>query len=135
METWYVADPFKPDQKPSEQFYPRPGKKNVAVRLGIVPVEGGETVWVEWDRKKYEYMAAVRWDRVRADHDSGAGPQATEVALLSADAKTGKTKQLLEEKDAAWVNLTPECRSSAAPAASSGSAATRRARPRSKFRR
>ena len=41
VETWYVADPLKPDQKPAEQFYPRPGKKNVRVRLGVVPVEGG----------------------------------------------------------------------------------------------
>ena len=33
VETWYVADPIKPDEKPPEQFYPRPGKKNVAVPL------------------------------------------------------------------------------------------------------
>ena len=62
VETWYVADPFKPDQKPSEQFYPRPGKKNVAVRLGVVPVEGSETVWVTWDTNEYEYLASVRWE-------------------------------------------------------------------------
>src|SRR5262245_53754717 len=62
VETWYVADPFKPDQKPAEQFYPRPGKKNVSVRLGVIPVEGGETAWIEWDTKQYEYMAAVRWE-------------------------------------------------------------------------
>jgi len=37
--------PFKPDQKPAEQYYPRPGKKNVAVKLGVIPVAGGETVW------------------------------------------------------------------------------------------
>ena len=43
VETWYVADPTKPDQKPLQQFYPRPGKKNVSVRLGIVPVAGGDT--------------------------------------------------------------------------------------------
>jgi dipeptidyl-peptidase-4 len=61
VETWFVADPFKPEQKPAEQFYPRPGKKNVSVRLGVIPVEGGETVWVEWDRKKYEYLAKVTW--------------------------------------------------------------------------
>src|SRR5207249_1181708 len=64
VEVWYVADPFRPDAKPREQFYPRPGKKNVSVRLGIVPVGGGETVWVEWDRVKYEYLAAVQWDKV-----------------------------------------------------------------------
>src|SRR5262249_54909821 len=70
VETWYVADPLKPDQKPAEQFYPRPGKKNVAVRLGIVPVPdtgknagATETVWVEWDRKKWEYLADVIWQK------------------------------------------------------------------------
>jgi dipeptidyl-peptidase-4 len=41
VEVWYIADPLKPDVKPQEQFYPRPGKKNVGVRLGIVPVGGG----------------------------------------------------------------------------------------------
>jgi len=61
VETWYVADPLKPDQKPSEQFYPRPGKKNVAVKLGIIPAEGGETKWVEWDHEKFEYLARVAW--------------------------------------------------------------------------
>jgi len=29
--------------KPQEQFYPRPGKANVKVRLGVIPVTGGET--------------------------------------------------------------------------------------------
>ena len=40
VETWYVADPLKPGRRSrTEQFYPRPGKKNVAVRLGIIPVD------------------------------------------------------------------------------------------------
>lgn len=114
VETWYVADPLRPEVKPAEQFYPRPGKKNVAVRLGVVGVpqvessrRPGPPVWVEWDRKEYEYLAAVRWD----EH----GPMTIQVqdrkqqrlALLEVDAKTGKTRQLLEERDAAWVNIAP----------------------------
>lgn len=61
VEVWYPSDPAKPDGTPVPQYYPRPGKKNVAVKLGIVPVTGGKTVWVEWDREKYEYLAAVKW--------------------------------------------------------------------------
>src|SRR5262249_7517210 len=54
VEVWYVADPIHPDQSPHPTFYPRPGKSNVTVRLGIVPVTGGnKPKWVEWDREKY----------------------------------------------------------------------------------
>ncbi|MCI0700632.1 MAG: alpha/beta fold hydrolase [Planctomycetia bacterium] len=108
VEVWYVADPLKPEQKPSEQFYPRPGKKNVSVRLGIIPIEGGETVWVEWDTKEYEYMAAVRWDELGPLTIQVQDRKQQKLLLLSADTKTGKTKKLLEEKDAAWINLVPD---------------------------
>jgi dipeptidyl-peptidase-4 len=122
VEVWYVADPFKPAQKPAEQFYPRPGKKNVSVRLGVVqvvggnlpvpprplPPEGGEPVWVEWDRKDYEYLAAVRWDEFAPLTIQVQDRKQQKLLLLSADPKTGKTKRLLEETDAAWINLAPE---------------------------
>ena len=36
VEIWYVADPAKPGETPSPVRYPRPGKANVKVRLGIV---------------------------------------------------------------------------------------------------
>ena len=107
VETWYVADPFKPGQKPLEQFYPRPGKQNVRVRLGIVPIKGGETVWVEWDHEKYEYLAAVRWEENFPLTLQVQDRAQQTLRLLSADAATGKTKKLLDEKDAAWINLAP----------------------------
>jgi dipeptidyl-peptidase-4 len=104
VETWYIADPLKPDVKPAEQFYPRPGKKNVSVRLGVKPVAGGETVWVNWDRAKYEYLARVDWEwgglTVLVQ-----GRRQQEQVLLKADPKTGATTQLLAEKDPAWLNL------------------------------
>lgn len=107
VETWYVADPLKPDQKPAEQFYPRPGKKNVAVKLGIIPVEGGQTVWVEWDRDKYEYLAAVKWDEIRLLTLQVQDRKQQELAVLNVDPATGKTNRLWTETDKAWVNLTP----------------------------
>ncbi|MBO0700790.1 MAG: DPP IV N-terminal domain-containing protein, partial [Zavarzinella sp.] len=105
VEMWYVADPSKPDQKPLQQYYPRPGKKNVSVRLGIAPVTGGEPVWVDWDHGKYEYLASVRWDK--------HGPLTTqvqdrwqrEIVLLRVDPATGKTTKLLSETDPAFTNL------------------------------
>lgn len=105
VETWYVADPAKPQQKPLEQYYPRPGKKNVAVRLGIVPVSGGDTVWVDWDVKKYEYLAAVRWDKTGPLTIQVQDRKQQELLLLLVEPKTGKTTRLVRDRDAAFLNL------------------------------
>ncbi len=108
VEVWYVADAAKPGQEPLKQYYPRPGKKNVAVRLGIIPIAGGETVWIEWDRKKYEYLAAVRWDKHGPLTIQAEDRKQQELILLLVDPKTGKIKKLLEERDPAFVNIHPQ---------------------------
>jgi dipeptidyl-peptidase-4 len=105
VEVWYVADPARPGQAPQPSSYPRPGKANVDVRLGVVPVTGGATTWVQWDVHAYPYLATVRWDK--------HGPllllvqtrDQKEVVLLRADPETGTTTPLLTERDSAWVNL------------------------------
>lgn len=108
VETWFVADPIKPEQSPHPTRYPRPGKANVKVRLGIIAANGGETVWVDWDRTKYEYLAAVRWDsdapltlvlqdRLQQHQD-----------VFTVDAATGKTKLVHQRHSVdAWVEIDP----------------------------
>jgi dipeptidyl-peptidase 4 len=105
VETWYVADPSKPDQRPLQQFYPRPGRKNVSVRLGIVPVIGGDPVWVEWDRKAYEYLASVRWDKYGPLTIQVQDRKQQEILLLRVDPKTGKPTPLLGLGERAFTNL------------------------------
>jgi dipeptidyl-peptidase-4 len=115
VETWYVADATNPAQTPLAQYYPRPGKKNVHVRLGIVAVAGGiteprplgsgNTRWIEWDRSKYEYLASVRWDKLGPLTIQLLNRKQQELALLLVAPDTGKTTQLLVEKDPAFVNL------------------------------
>lgn len=105
VEVWHVADPARPEQAPTPQFYPRPGKANVKVRLGVVPVTGGQTVWINWDASKYPYMASVTWQK--------PGPLTLvvqtrlqdELVVLKADAITGKTTALLAEKAGTFFNL------------------------------
>ncbi len=105
VETWYVADPAKPEQAAHATFYPRPGKANVKVRLGIVPATGGETTWIHWDAERYPYLAAVRWDRHGPLTLEVQTRDQTELVLLKADPATGKSVPLVTEKDSAWVNL------------------------------
>jgi len=108
VEINVIADPMNPQAEPQRWPYPRPGKKNADVRLGIVPTDGGRTVWVEWDRARYPYLATVKWPE--------AGPLTVlvqnrtqrEQVLLAVDPATGATRELLTERDEAWLNLDQE---------------------------
>jgi dipeptidyl-peptidase-4 len=105
VEVWYVADPIAPQRSPHPSFYPRPGKANVKARLGLIPVTGGPTTWVQWDSEKYPYLAAVRWDKKGPLTVVVQTREQKELALLRVDPATGKTTPLLTERDPAWVNL------------------------------
>jgi dipeptidyl-peptidase-4 len=107
VETWYVSDPNRPGDVPRVQYYPRPGKKNVQVRLGVIPVSGGSTVWIEWDRVLYEYLAGVSWDKHGPLTLQVQDRKQKELLLLKADSTTGRTKRLLVEKDPVFLNIEP----------------------------
>jgi dipeptidyl-peptidase-4 len=108
VEVWHVCDPMRPELPPQPMPYPRPGKANVAVRLGVIPASGGETVWIDWDAKKYPYLARVRWGRTGPLTVVVQTREQDGIALLRVDPATGKTETLLTERDAAWVDLPPE---------------------------
>jgi dipeptidyl-peptidase-4 len=105
VEVWYVADPIHPEQAPLPSYYPRPGKANVSVRLGIIPAAGGATVWVEWDRKAYPYLTSVHWGKKGPPTIAVQTREQKELVLLRLDPTTGKTTPLVTERDPAWVNL------------------------------
>ncbi|MBL8796564.1 MAG: S9 family peptidase [Planctomycetia bacterium] len=105
VEVWYVADPAKPDQPPHPSYYPRPGKKNVQVRVGIMPATGGETVWIDWDRKQFEYLTQVRWEAHGPLTLTVQNRLQNELAVLLGDPRTGKSQQIVMDKDDVWLNL------------------------------
>ncbi|MBY0230309.1 MAG: prolyl oligopeptidase family serine peptidase [Gemmataceae bacterium] len=105
VEKWFVADPAHPEREGHPSYYPRPGKKNVAVRLAITTLgDKGDPRRVEWDAKRHEYLARVDWQKGGLTLLVQDRLQQEQV-LLKADPATGKTTRLLVEKDAAWLNL------------------------------
>ncbi len=108
VERFGVADPMKPEAEPERFSYPRPGHANASVRLGIVSVRGGPTTWVSWDAKALPYLATVRWSKNAPLTLLVQNREQTHEELLAVDAKTGATKRLLAEDDAAWLKLSQE---------------------------
>ncbi|MBX5484138.1 MAG: alpha/beta fold hydrolase [Myxococcaceae bacterium] len=105
VEKFAIADPTHPERGAVTFPYPRPGRANAEVKLGIVPSSGGHTVWVKWDRAAYPYLATVRWPKKGPLTILVQNRTQTEEVLYAVDPKTGATKELLREHDDAWLNL------------------------------
>lgn len=109
LETFYIADPMNPAKEPDAWPYPRAGKQNADVQLGIVPTEGGETTWISWDRQAFPYVASVTWPKNAPLTVLVQNRTQTHQQLLAVDDRTGATSVLLEEKDPAWINIYESC--------------------------
>lgn len=106
VETRYIANALHPEEKPASFAYPRAGTPNAVVRVGLIARSGGPTRWVQWDNKKYPYLARVTWDNPRAPLTLLVqNREQTEQALFAVDLATGALTELLTETDSAWLNL------------------------------
>jgi dipeptidyl-peptidase 4 len=105
VEVLHIADPMHPERPADSWPYPRPGHRNAEVRLGLVPAAGGATVWVDWDRQLYPYLAAVSWEKDGPLTLLVQNRAQTEERLLSVDPATGTTRTLLVESDPAWLEI------------------------------
>ena len=106
LETFSIVDPSHPERAPNVFPYPRSGKANAKVRLGVVPASGeGAVKWITWNSEAFPYLATVRWSgKAPLTLVVQDRPQQVEV-VLAADTATGRTRELLTERDDAWINL------------------------------
>ena len=102
---WWIADPARPDQAPTEVAYPAAGTADAVVSAWIVRLDGTRTE-VGWDRAAWPYLCAAAWD----DH----GPMVAlhprdqkAIEVRSVDPATGATEILFADRDAAWVERAP----------------------------
>ena len=85
--------------------YPFAGMDNARVRLGVVPVEGGEPVWMDLGDNPDIYLARVNWLPDGSLCAQVQNREQTKLDLLSFDASTGQAKTLLTESTDIWINL------------------------------
>ena len=92
-----------------EQRYPRTGTANVAIRIGVLELAGGETHWMDLGEEQDIYVARVKWlpDSQRLAIQRQSRDQKT-LDLLFADSSSGKSRVLLTETARSWVNLNDD---------------------------
>ena len=104
VEELTIPDVAHPEHPPEPTHYPRPGKPNAKLRVGVIPVAGGATTWVTWDRDKLPYLGRVVWrDAAPLTLVVQSRDEKTRQ-LLVAD-KSGRTRVLIDEHDDAWIDL------------------------------
>jgi dipeptidyl-peptidase-4 len=102
VEQLHIADPAHPEAEAQAPYYPRPGKANVKIRLGVIPVAGGATTWVGWDAAARPYVAEVRWPEHAPLTIMVMSRDQKRLDILAVD-KQGKTRPIASEEDPHWL--------------------------------
>ena len=88
-----------------DHHYPFAGQANARVRLGVIPVQGGDPVWMDLGEELDIYLARVQWlpdGSLTAQIENRAQ---TRLDLLKFDLDSGKSSLLLREENDIWINL------------------------------
>src|SRR5205085_3522927 len=97
---------FRPDNpRVIRQRYPKAGKPNPRVRVGLMEVGRNSTTWVSIADKPFELILRVKWlpDSRRVSVQTLTRDQ-HELGLYFADRQTGAATRVLTETDPGWVN-------------------------------
>ncbi len=105
LETFHIADPMDPSKEPQAWPYPRAGKANAKVRLGVIRADGGSTVWAKWNTDSFPYLARVAWAKRSPLLMVVQNREQTEELGLEVDPLSGMTSTLFRDLDPAWLNL------------------------------
>lgn len=85
--------------------YPFAGMGNARVRLGVVPVEGGDTTWMDLGDNSDIYLARVSWMPDGSLCAQIQNREQTRLDLIRFDISTGHPTTLLSETSDIWINL------------------------------
>jgi dipeptidyl-peptidase-4 len=88
--------------------YPKAGTTNSAVRVGVVNANGGRTTWMELPGgdPRNIYLARMEWaagsTELVMQH---LNRLQNTLTILLGDARTGKTRPVMVERDSAWLDV------------------------------
>jgi dipeptidyl-peptidase 4 len=86
--------------------YPKPGQMNSAVRVGVIPAGGGNTVWLKTPGDpRNTYIPQMEWredNHIILQHMNRL--QNTNTVYI-ADPKSGDLRQMFQDKNVTWVEV------------------------------
>ncbi|MCP4448957.1 MAG: S9 family peptidase [Myxococcales bacterium] len=85
--------------------YPFAGAANARVRLGVVPIQGGKTVWMDMGENRDFYLARVHWMPNGELWAEVENREQTTLELVRFDPSTGAQTSVLKESSDVWINL------------------------------
>jgi len=89
-----------------KERYPKSGDPNPKVKLGIVALPENKIVWADFDENADHYVAWPFWlpssDRLTVQWMNRGQDN---IKIFSVDPKTGGKEEILDEKQAAWVEF------------------------------
>lgn len=88
------------------QRYPFAGTDNATVKLGVVPISGGNTIWVDIGDDKDIYLARVYWSKDGKHLYVGIlSRDQKSLKMLDVDPATGSSRLVFEETSETWINV------------------------------
>src|SRR4051794_21467194 len=87
--------------------YPKAGTTNSAVRIGVVNAGGGKTRWMNVPGEAHEqYLFRMDWTGRENELAIGQlNRLQNHLVVYLADTRSGKTRPLFQDEDAAWVDI------------------------------
>ena len=89
--------------------YPKAGTTNSAVRIGIVPADGGATTWVETPGDARDrYLARLEWVDAQTVAIQQLNRLQNQNDFLLGDAASGRVTRVFRDESQTWVEVVDE---------------------------
>lgn len=113
---WFISDPANPGNGPSRRRYPRALTRNADVHMSFANLEfdehdryiGLDVQQISWNRKDYEYVAAVSWTAGQEPLLLVQNRRQTKDQVLRVETDgglKGRTQVVEEHANAQWLDL------------------------------
>lgn len=85
--------------------HPKPGTPNSAVRIGVVPADGGDTTWMKTPGDpRDDYLARLEWRDASTLAITQLNRLQNQQDLLTANATTGAVTRAFRDRGETWVD-------------------------------
>jgi dipeptidyl-peptidase-4 len=105
VPTYPITDFIPQHPTVSQEKYPKVGDPNPEVRLGVVSTGGGSVKWISLTDTRDAYVPRFGWVRDGVVWAQLLNRAQNQLDLYFIDAKSGKSRRVLSEKDEAWIEM------------------------------